>query len=746
MAFSLFGGEKKRIAELIAAARSGDTEKVKQFVAKGVDINAFEPESGDTPLLAAIDKGQWATAEYLLTQGPDLTLEDNNGNSPLYLAVSRGDSAVGLVKQLLRAGAPVDLGPRKGENAESTPLHVCCATGANDCLEALLTGGASVSHRLPDGSTPLHTAAIGGNQRTVELLCTANASVASLTNDKRTPLHNCGISGNAKVAAALIQQGAEVDAADAEGCTPLMRAVLDNHADVARVVLDHGANPDVVVQAGDTPLYPLFIAAMNGYDDVVRILIEKGVDVTAEVPGSPAPLDAAKHKGHEAAAKLIAAAIKKRKAGARAEKATKTHKEQADALGVDLLDAALAGEVKSVKTLLKKGANPQVSNEKGIPAFLVPVLTDNLELQRVFLQAGVAAGLATAGGGVTALMIAANNGSRDFCDVLLDAGADVNQPMGTGEPFFSHPKGIEFDMPALGCAIDAQQWDLALHLLARGAKPAFGVMHTDIALTLAKFAPIGLVEQLHLSGYSIVMDHEFMMLFAPPLEMQLPQMRSKVVFWAAANPDTEVLPWVLAHGGDPAVGNSLGMTPLMVSAAVGNTALVERLLAEGADPAVQDCDGDTALSLAVERGHKGAVAALRKHMAVHRRGDSATLTLHEAAAIGDLYAILDRLDQGVSPNLRDEEDFTALMRAVQAGQVAATRLLFARGASVRPRNSQGGSAWDLGQESPDKRILVSLREFSADNPSRIDDDERFDTFECAQGRYSHPFKSPKRCP
>ncbi len=139
MIFGLFGGEKKRIAEMIAAARAGDTEKVKQFLAKGVDMNASEPESGDTALLAAIDKGQWATAEYLLTQRSDLTREDKNGNSPLYLAVSRGDSAISMVKRLLEAGAPVELGPQVGDNAGATPAHICCAIGAKRPLQSWLT-------------------------------------------------------------------------------------------------------------------------------------------------------------------------------------------------------------------------------------------------------------------------------------------------------------------------------------------------------------------------------------------------------------------------------------------------------------------------------------------------------------------------------------------------------------------------------------------------------------------------------
>jgi hypothetical protein len=86
------------------------------------------------------------------------------------------------------------------------------------------------------------------------------------------------------------------------------------------------------------------------------------------------------------------------------------------------------------------------------------------------------------------------------------------------------------------------------------------------------------------------------------------------------------------------------------------------------------------------------------------------------------------------------------MRAAQAGQVAALRILFAMGGSVRPRNAQGKSAWDLGQEASDKRIRVSLKEFNADDPKRTDDDERFDAWERVRGRYANPFKYPGRLP
>ncbi len=1292
--FKFFGGEKRRVSKLIAAARVGDTDKVKQLLSKGVDINAAEPESGDTAILAAIDKGEWKTAEYLLTQKPDLNLEDLNGNSPLYLAVSRGDSAVATVKRLLEEGAQVELGPRTGKNAGATPLHISCAAGANLCLEVLLTAGASVAKTLPDGSTPLHSTAIGGDEHTVELLGTAGTSFVALNNAKRTPLHNCGITGNTKVATALLQKGADVDALDDEGATPLLRAAMGSNADMARLLIQNGANVEHVMGTSTSARSALSIAATNGFVDVVRVLIEAGADPRATLGGETTILALTKQAKQHSAAGILMNALKRKKAAekqlddpakqvdafeephqskppihigdvnkdeptpkmrasvnelgvvchslrydehehgkqlskvfskARTEwvkskndpssphyirackllsewyffeyrvrtgfslslglnddneidrvdgvgeikdaseavkaafketpvlksfeiiwvdfrsststlplqdsdslhqspevgaiafyqikpnrslsspkflsefligpgklvaecfafqikdslietvetdedgdeytsssstyaggeieliinantgkgfrdqlvKKVREHHSHTSLIGADtpevkqamllgdeirlrkmldeglpvetivdgqtllklalmmavtssnwyghlelsntlkrsfaskddyrealkrmvlelidrganidavegpasimtlaemledpvflqicrertqsgadsdassLLVAAEKGNAASLRALVERGARVnkrdpfrgitplmiacqgaggedalplsglEMSNQleavqylidqgarldakadngdtaignavrrgnldivkflldagakaedalprsqslidlakergyvdvlkllqehsgkqvdeqgshgqkesfdesstealksdelalmaavrdrnhevvkklicdgvnllnpdpEGVPAFLLPSLADDLEMQQTFLAAGVSADLASGTGRVTALMIAAAKGNKSLADVLIDGGAEIDSLMGVGTPFFTHPKGVDFEMSALGCAIDAMHWELASHLLDRGARPLFGAMHTDIALTLAKFAPLSLIEKIHTAGFSIVMDHQFNLLLAPPVEMQLPQMRSKVVFWAAVNPDTAVLPWVLRNDADPLAGNSLRMTPLIVAAAVGHEGLVEDLLLQGADASLEDCDGDTALSLALERGHQETVRVLRKHLADLTFTSGKSLTLHEAAAKGSLPDVLNLLDAGESPNLPDPEGNTPLMLAVMSGRIATIRTLFACGASVRARNKQGQSVWDVAVELNDPRVLVSLREFGAMNPGKKNADERFSKVELSLGRYSHPFKLADRNP
>jgi len=781
MIFGFFGDEKKRIAETVAAARAGDTEKVKQLLSKGVDINASEPESGDTPLLAALDKGQWATAEYLMTQKPDLTREDNNGNSPLYLIVSRGDSAVPMVKRLLDAGAPVELGPKTGDNAGATPLHICCATGANACIEALLARGASATKLLPDGSTPLHTAAIGGDQRTIELLCKAGASIAALNNEKRTPLHNCGITGNAKVASALIQQGAAVDGADAEGCTPLMRAVMKNHAEVARVVLDHGANPDVVVQTGDTPLYPLFIAAMNGYDDVVRVLLDKGVNVTAKVPGSASPVDAAKHNGHEAAAKIIAAAIKK-KAGAKAEKEGNELQSQLEEAWKDLdgdalqkiaesphfgkLSAvsrlsvlAVTGDLAGVNSLLAGGIKPDLevaSSTLDIPPVIAASMhKGNVDIVRALLAAGANPNVMRADGS-TALLIASSNGDTEAVKALLGAGANPNHALPNGQTVLmsatvnGQAKAIDLlidagaDVNAIfpegrfgafALALDSKKMRIALQLLRRGAQPSFGDSDT-LPLAVAEYGSLDLLQELDARGRS-----------------NLAAFGARAAFVAARNKDPEVLDYLLSHGVNLSAGNDLGYTPLILASVANHPSLVQRYVDRGGDLNAQDIDGETALSLAIEKDWPLVIRILRTANAETK--DYGELPIAEAmlraSSDGALGTILNLRDLGASINCTDEQGKTPLMLAAQAGFVGVVRSLYHLGADINHKNLAGKSASNLAKEADQEKVLKTLMEFGADdalhdvhgiNPPDAEEGSRktIDMADLLMGRHSRPFK------
>ena len=751
MIFGIFGGDKKRVAQMIEAARSGDTETIKQLLSKGANINAPEPDSGDTPLLAAIDKGQWAAAELLLRHRPDLSVEDKNNNSPLYLAVSRGDAALPMVNSLLKAGANTELGPSKGDNAGATPLYIACAIAANGCIESLLRHGASATKQLSNGGTPLHTAAIAGDQRTIDLLCAAGGNVSALNDDQRTPLHNCGITGNAVAAAALIEHGAAVDDTDAEGCTPLMRAVMKNHPEVAQVLLNHGADPDVIFQTGENPLYPLFVAAISGYDEIVRILLDKGANVTAKVGGMPSPLDAAKQNGHEVSAKLIAAAIKRQRAREKAEKGpekdialiwgkmvqavsqqdvgalrklTVSKKfevlpPEAQALawvvlgepkqlqvqlaagvnpdqsfddvldGINLLYAAVAlsSNLDVVKCILNAGANPNVKWENHATPIFEALADSQVECLKVLISKGADVN-AKMSNGQTPLILAAAKNSRHCVAVLLDAGADIDQVM------------IDTGLNAFSAAVDRLHMDLALHLLERGARPDFGTAET-LGLAVAEYGSLELIQAIEAKGGTIIR----------------PDQLTRVAFVGSKNKDCEVLDHLLSHGANLSQDTDVRYTPLILSVLRNHPTLVQRYLERGDDPAIRDVDNETALSLAIENQHAGMISMLRKFGA--EVGDYADLSdqdaMLNAAKDGKLGTILNLHDAGLSLNLEDSDGNNPLMLATKAGHLGVVRSLYHLGADINHRNHDGLSATKIAEGMADRNLLTTMMEFVADD-------------------------------
>ncbi len=188
----------------------------------------------------------------------------------------------------------------------------------------------------------------------------------------------------------------------------------------------------------------LFVAAMNGYDDVVRALLDKGVNVTAKVPGSASPVDAAKHNGHEAAAKMIAAAIKKKKAGAKAEKEGNELQRQLEEAWKDLdgdtltkiaeschfgrLPAvsrlsvlAATGDLAGVNSLLAGGMEPDLevaSSTVDIPPVIAASMRKgNVHVVRALLAAGANPNVLRADGS-TALLIASSNGDTEAVKAL----------------------------------------------------------------------------------------------------------------------------------------------------------------------------------------------------------------------------------------------------------------------------------------------------------------------------------------
>ena len=187
-------------SHLLEAARGNDIKAVQWLLANGADVNVKEND-GFTPLHSAADENASEAAVVLLANGAEVNAKDNDGWTPLHWAADKNASEAAAV--LLANGAEVNAKNNNG----FTPLHVAAFQNASEATAVLLANGAEVNAKKNDGGTPLHSAAFG------------NASEA---------------------AAVLLANGAEVNAKGNYGVTPLDVAIHKGHSKMQSLLRKHG--------------------------------------------------------------------------------------------------------------------------------------------------------------------------------------------------------------------------------------------------------------------------------------------------------------------------------------------------------------------------------------------------------------------------------------------------------------------------------------------------------------------------
>jgi uncharacterized protein len=153
-------------------------------------------------------------------------------------------------------------------------------------------------------------------------------------------------------------------------------ALLEGNAHNVEVFLKRGADLKTLADAN-----VVGVAAQAGHTEVVRVLLDAGIDVNL----------------------------------------------QASTVGASaLIHAAHAGHVQTAQFLLERGADPQLMTHGGdFNALMLAAMEGHSAVVRVLLEAGASA---SAGGrsGATALWWAARSGDPESVKALIEAGADVN--------------------------------------------------------------------------------------------------------------------------------------------------------------------------------------------------------------------------------------------------------------------------------------------------------------------------------
>jgi ankyrin repeat protein len=700
MVFGLFGGAKKRAAELYEAAQKGDLDGVRQALDKGADINALDPECSETALHAAVDKSQKAVVDLLLSKGANPDIVSGQHYTPLIIAAAQGDVALPMVESLLAGKANPELAPTTGPNAGGAPMHIAASNGSNAILAKLLAAGAKPKV-LPNGSTLMHIAAIGGNAETVELVSKTGISVDCIDSQSRTPLHLTGITGNPAVARKLLELGASVDKRDGEDCTPLMHAALQDKANVVDLLLKNGANPDIVVDNGGSVLSPLYGAAIRGYDAVVKLLLKAGVPADKKIGDFPIAAEMAKQAGHESTAKLLKV-TKKKQPKSDTKKVSKEKKVKA----TTKQDSANHGDT---GTLIKEKAQ-ELTLKMRIFAELSGVGDDEQReelFQNLLIEAGVE--VATEIGDTSEETI------RNVCVQILEAmnsDLDGDEESGDDEdeelpPLFKSIK--EEDLKSIKELVKSEGKEV-LEAEIQSITPLMFAISNDnekITRELIKLgadvnhAPEEKLSPLLLACNSgdeklsrLLIENGANVNFSgwTPFETEDGEIRIENItplFLASQAGATDLVKLLISKGADPNIVSGHGFTPLIAAIKhhKNDTAMV--LMESGAriddDPPkklkVESWACLNPLLACVTNGNIEMLHVLidkgvRKDL-VNERGNNAVKL---AAMHGSEEMVQLLLENGCAPDLPDRDGWTALHNAAGQGYVEIVKMLLAAGA------------------------------------------------------------------
>ncbi|XP_067372481.1 ankyrin repeat domain-containing protein 50 isoform X2 [Channa argus] len=553
------------------------------------DVSQVGFTDGQTLLLSAAQEGSAKIVELLLSHGSDALTSDHQGQTPLTLASRQGHVKVLAVLLKWAKSQERETAVRMMEHVDSegwTALRSAAWGGHKDAVQSLLNAGADVDGCDSQGRTALRAAAWGGHEEVVLTLLNYGAQVDRADSKGRTPLIAAAYMGHHEVVEILLDHSAEVDLADDDGRTALSVTALcvptaagvKGYGEVASLLLEHKADPGHRDNDGMTPL---LLAAYEGNDDVVELLLEAGADVdeTAGPDGSitaaaaVTPLLAAAAMGHmKTVSRLLfwGAAV--------------------DAIDCEgrtaLCLAAARGSVDVVRALLDRGLDENHRDDLG----WTPLHAAACEGHRAVCAALTEQGSMARVGemdieGRTPLILAAQEGHWSTVRLLLDRRSPIDHRAYDGHS-------------ALSAALLEGHAEVADLLMRRGA---------DTNVKDAEGRPL---------LYLLVLDGRLDMATlliekgGVPLESRDSEGRTAlhVASWQGC---IEMVDLLLKHGANINAQDTAGRPPIHSVAWTGHAEVGHCLLqASGVNIDLACHQGATALSIAAQEGHANIVGML----------------------------------------------------------------------------------------------------------------------------------------
>ncbi|CAK7209110.1 phosphate system positive regulatory protein pho81 [Sporothrix bragantina] len=243
--------------------------------------------------------------------------------------------------------------------------------GSRDALQVLLDTGLVDIQSEDDINERncLHQATIYGNNFVLDYGLAKDVSVIRTDVYGRVPLHYASMHGRLDMLDALLKTGpGAIDLIDHDNFTPLIHAIIHGHLDCVNRLLEKSARVDPFSDADHVPLN---LACEHGTEAIVEVLLKHGAKILPDAEGLY-PQHLVARAGRAPTLLLLL-----QQYGADLNQIDKLYG------WTPIVHAASEGNVPCLKALLEAGVDPNILDEKDLPAMYYAAWEGHLECMKL---------------------------------------------------------------------------------------------------------------------------------------------------------------------------------------------------------------------------------------------------------------------------------------------------------------------------------------------------------------------------
>ena len=689
-------------------------------------------EDNSVDLIDLASKKKNKTIATLLNEDINLNVTDQEGRTPLHIAVETGNKE--LTVTLLKNGADPNIQDIYG----LTPLHIAVINRNADICKILVDYKADVLIETEMGESPL-TLAFPRDVSLIQVMINRD-NVNTVSVNSETILHLAVKKGYYDFCVYLLDIGADVQAEDKDGNRPIDIAMQfsddEYYVKIAALLIEYNSyapkNPDLdyfyqIILSGNPSLRfdygktGLHFAAERDHSGIINYLLKSEnlyIDVNSQDNTGNTPLHIAAWQGNFAITKLL---LNK---GADINKT--------NSFGNTPLHEAL--KVKDnddiVEYLVNCDADVNAKNSYGnTPLHIAAGMNSSPDVILLLIESGALVNSRNKIGN-TPLMEALEKENKEMVFLLVNNDADIfainnarlspahlalSKGVDTINWFFSTglinamdnngrtPLHIAVEnnmgLDILGALIDMgadynarnAQGDTPFHIAARNRN----LNYTDYFFSLG--ADPFVKNNNGASPFSIAVGYDlsFFNDFLPDEYINKPDNEGETPLFIAirekADPIAELL--VKQRGADINYKNGKGETPLFLAVYYENKKIAKLLIESGADVNSRDNYGNTPLFIVTTLSDPIPIGSylISQGADLNAKNFDGQSILHHASINGNAYFIRYLLESGSNINIIDNFGRTPLFYAVREDYSDIVRYLISSGASLGYRDQEGNT-------------------------------------------------------